>query len=435
MNRIAYSERICQALKKVLYVGNGTMDHPLDSFIRLGARYMLQTALEQEVQEFLGRAHYKRGARQNFGYRNGYKPRNLKSADGILQVAIPQIRDTNEDFRSKLVKKLKNGSDVLNKLVTEMYIRGLSCADVENSFLDVFGRKIISKSGVSKITKHLYEEFDSWKKRDLSKYNIVYLFLDGIYLAMRQGTSEKECVLCAYGITSDGKKILLHLSLGEKESYSAWLGFLHEMVERGLNAPLLIINDGNSGLRKAIREVFPKSLRQRCQVHKMRNILSKLPENAIAKMKTLVHQVFYAKGYKEGIHKGRRLIERFKNLYPSAMECLEKDLEETLTHLKFPEKHHKFIRTTNLLERTFEEGRRRTKVIPRFKTEKSCLKLVFAVLIRVSQNWKGLRMTPNITEKLDKIHRELFGCDIVTPKVQQPECIQQMQPAVATAVC
>jgi len=427
MNRIAYSERLCQALREKLFDGKDTAAHPLDSFIRLGARYMMQVALEQEVQEFLGRAHYKRGHRRNFGYRNGYKPRNLKSANGILQVAIPQVRDTDEDYRSKLVKKLKNGSDDLNKLVTEIYARGLSTDDIEETFLDIFGRKIISKSGVSKITEHLAEEFNSWKKRDLSVHNINYLFLDGKYLAMRQGTDEKEGVLCAYGITSDGKKIFLHLDLGEKESHSAWLGFLHDMTERGLNAPLLIIHDGNPGLRKAIREVFPKSLRQRCQVHKMRNILSKLPKNAIAEIKKLVQQVFYAESYEEGIRKGRRLIERFRNLYPSAMECLEKDLEETLTHLKFPKEHHRFIRTTNLLERTFGEVERRVKVIPRFPTEKSCLKLVFAVLLRASQNWNGIKMLPEVRTELDKIRRAIFGSDTIIPEIQQP--------TIAVAVC
>jgi transposase-like protein len=411
-----------------LFDGKDTAEHPLDSFIRLGARYMMQAALEQEVQEFLGRAHYKRGHRLNDGYRNGYKPRNLKSANGILQVALPQVRDTDGDYHSKLAKKFKNGSDALHKLVTEMYVRGLSTDDVEKTFLDIFGRKIISKSGVSKITEHLVEEFDTWRKRDLSRHKIIYLFLDGKYLAMRQGTDEKEGILCAYGITSDGKKIFLHLDLGEKESHSAWLGFLHDMTERGLNAPLLIIHDGNPGLCKAIREVFPKSLRQRCQVHKMRNILSKLPKNAVAEMKKLVQQVFYAESYEEGIHKGRRLIERFRNLYPSAMECLEKDLEETLTHLKFPKEHHRFIRTTNLLERTFGEVERRVKVIPRFPTEKSCLKLVFAVLIRASQTWNGIRMLPDVISELAQIRREIFAEDTAADG-------EVRQPAQVTAVC
>ncbi|MDI6788934.1 MAG: IS256 family transposase [Planctomycetota bacterium] len=421
MNRIAKSEQFCQALEEVLFSGKSSMEHPLDSFIRLGARYMLQVALEQEVLEFLGRGHYQRGHRINDGYRNGYKPRNLKSANGILQVAIPQVRDTDEDFRSKLVKKLKKGSDVLNKLVTEMYVRGLSCADVENSFLDIFGRKIISRSGVSKITEHLTGEFDSWRKRDLSKQKIIYLFLDGSYLAMRQGTTQKEGVLCAYGITADGRKVLLHLGVGQKESTDAWTSFLHDMIERGLSAPLLIIHDGNPGLCKSIQEVFPKSYKQRCQVHKMRNILSKLPDYAIAEIKPMIWEVFRAENYEDGMTKGKKLIAKYRNQYPSAMECLEKDLAETLTALKFPQQHHRFIRTTNLLERTIEEEKRRTKIIPRFKTEKSCLKLVFAVLIRVSQNWNGLKMTPQVISELAQIRRTIGIEDTVSDgEVRQP---------------
>jgi len=153
------------------------------------------------------------------------------------------VRNTDEDFRSQLVKKLKNGSDALNKLVTEMYVRGLSCADVENSFEDIFGRKVISRSGVSKITEHLWDDFDTWRKRDLSGLKIVYLFLDGIYLAMRQGTDEKEGVLCAYAITSDGQKILLHLALGQRESCKLLRCFLLKRQRNVRN----VSRCGNSG--------------------------------------------------------------------------------------------------------------------------------------------------------------------------------------------
>lgn len=181
------------------------------------------------------------------------------------------------------------------------------------------------------------------------------------------------------------------------------------MRSRGLNAPLLIIHDGNPGLKKAIREVFPQSLKQRCQVHKMRNILSKLPKSVIAEVKPLIWQVFRAKSYELGLEKGRQLIERFKQRYPSAMECLEKNLQECLTHLKFPARHHRFIRTTNILERTIGENKRRTKVIPRFPTEKSCLKLVFAVMMRTSANWIGVRIFNSEREQLEKIREQLFG--------------------------
>lgn len=410
MKRIAKSEQFRQEVEDEIINGKAEQSsHPLDTFIILAARYMLQVALEREVLEFLGRSHYSRGDRLRTGYRNGYEPRNFKSANGILQVAIPQLRNTEEKFSSRLLKSLKKGSDVLERLVCEMYVRGLSTGDVQQTFEDIFGRKIISKSGVSKITQTLTADFDSWRTRDLSKHRVIYLFLDGEYFAMRQGTDEKEGVLCAYGITEEGKKIFLHIGLGERESYEAWLSFLHDMTSRGLAAPLLIIHDGNPGLRKAIREVFPKSLRQRCQVHKMRNILSKLPKNAIAQIKPLIWQVFRAKSYELGLEKGKQLIERFKGLYPSAMECLEKDLQECLTHLKFPARHHRFIRTTNLLERTIEENKRRTKVVGRFPTEKSCLKLVFAVMMRASANWIGVQILNSERDQLDKIRKQIFG--------------------------
>ena len=238
---------------------------------------------------------------------------------------------------------------------------------------------------------------------------MLYLFLDAVYLALRQGTREKEGVLCAYAILENGKKVLLHLALGSRESYDAWTCFLHDMTARGLEEPLLVVSDKHKGLRKAVREVFPHALKQPWLAHKMRNILSKLPKKAERDTKPLVHQVFYASSYEEGLRLGRGLIARFRDRYPSAMECLEGDMEECLTYLKFPEAHWKVIRTSNLLERTFGEGRRRTKVIPRFPTESSALRLLYATLITASQSWKGIRMTPDIWWELEVLRRETFG--------------------------
>jgi transposase-like protein len=251
--------------------------------------------------------------------------------------------------------------------------------------------------------------FDQWRKRDFPQLKVVYLFLDAIYLPLRQGVKEKEGVLCAYGILESGKKVLLHLALGSRESYDAWLAFLHDMVTRGLGEPLLVVSDKHKGLRKAAREVFPHAFIQPCLAHKMRNILCKLPRKVQEEMKHLVQQVFYAPSYKEGLRLGRELIARFGNRYSSAMECLGEDLEECLTYLKFPEAHWKAIRTTNLLERMFGEGRRRTKVIPRFPSENACLRLFFASLVTASQSWKGVKMTPDIWWELEVLRREAFG--------------------------
>lgn len=403
--RIPPSTQMMQALSEVFRGKGETAVHPLDELVRQGARYMLQVGLEEEVSEFLGRGHYSRGERRRGGWRNGYEPKELKTVAGPMMVFRPQLRAAEESFKSSLAEGLGNGSKDLQRLVSLMYIGGLSTRDVEGLFRDSYGEVMISKSTVSRMTTELNRDFEAWRNRDLSGLDVVYLFLDGVYLAVRQGTDEKEGVLCAYGVLRDGKKVLLHLALGSRESYEGWLGFLEDMVERGLGEPLLTVFDGNPGLKKAIREVFPNAHRQRCQVHKMRNILCKLPRGVLKEMKRLIQRVFLAPSYEVGLRLGRALINRFKGRYSAAMECLEKDLEECLTYLKFPREHWRSIRTTNLLERTFGEGRRRTKVIPRFPTETAGLKLVYATLVRASERWHGLKITPSVLRQLDAIGR------------------------------
>lgn len=406
--RIPPSKQMKQAIVELLNGRLETQTHPLDQFLKQASTYMLQSALEQEVTEFLGRAHYQRSSRRRPGWRNGYEPKRLRTPQGVLTLAHPQVRQADEPFSSKLDDTWGRRSPNLEALATRMWVRGLSNRDIEALFVETFGERLLSKSGVSKISEQLAVEFEGWRKRDLSDLKIAYLFLDAIYLPVRQGSTEQEGVLGAYGITEEGKKVLLHLGLGNRESYDAWLSFLHDVTARGLVEPLLVISDGNPGLIKAIRHVFPRALRQRCQVHRMRNILAKLPKAVIAQMKRLIQQVFLAPTYESGLARGRALIARFRGRYPAAMEALENDLEATLAYLKFPKEHHKSIRTTNLMERTFGEGRRRTKVIPRFPTETSALKLVFATLVTASKNWRGLAMTPRILRRLDAIRQELF---------------------------
>jgi len=408
VERIPVSRKLRQEVADLL-LGWDMEEHPVDAFVRLGARYMLQVALEQEVEEFLGRAHYQRRGKKRRGWRNGYEPGKVRTAEGMLDIAFPKMRETEVPFRSSLAPVVKQGSDALERLVTEMYVRGLSTRDVEGMFLEALGHGVLSKSGVSRIASQLQADFDRWRKRDLSELRLLYLFLDAIYLALRQGTDEKEGVLCAYGVLENGKKVLLHLSLGSRESYDAWIGFLRDMMDRGLSEPLLVVHDKNKALRRAVREAFPHAFKQPCLAHKMRNILCKLPRKAREEIKPLVHKVLYASSYEEGLRLGKELVARFKRIYTSAMECLEEDLEECLTYLKFPEAHHRAIRTTNLLERMFGEGRRRTKVIPRFPMESSALRLLYATLVTASRTWKGVRITPDIWLELDVLRRQAFG--------------------------
>ena len=396
MRKIPPSQRMEQAFFQSIFEGTNF----LSGMVQQGAQLMLQRALEEEVTAFLGRGYYKREQRLQKGYRNGYEPAAISSGEGKIRVELPQTRETEFPFRSVILELWQRRSENLEKLIPALYVKGLSQRDIERVLQENLGLGKVSRSVVSKLSKKIYSDFDQWRKRDLSSYKILYFFLDAHYLALRQGTDKKEGVLVAWGVTEEGKKVLLHIDRGERESYDCWKVFVEDMKTRGLNEPLLVISDGNSGLKKMIRECFPYSLIQRCQVHKMRNILSKLPKDLHAKMKKLIHSAFYAQTYPEGLKIAQDIIARFCDQFPSAMECLAQGLEETLCALKFPATHRRSIRSTNLLERLLGESKRRTKVIPRFPTEKSCLSLVFAVLIDASAHWIGLRMTPKIIEEL-----------------------------------
>ena len=275
--------------------------------------------------------------------------------------------------------------------------------------MELFSARGVSRSTVSKITERLHEDLEAFRKRNLSEENILYLFLDGTYLKYRVESDHKEPVLVAYGIREDGKKVLLHVGPGNRESYGNWKAFLHEMTRRGLKTPLLVVTDGNPGVLKAVEVVFPVALRQRCQKHKMNNVLGKAPKEASEILKKAIHQSFHAETYEDGLRIGKELIKKFRDRFPAAMACFEQDLEACLHCLRFPKEHHKRIRTTNLLERLFGENRRRVKVIPHFFDEKAGMKLVYATLIASSKKWRGVRMTPLISKRVDELWKEVFG--------------------------
>jgi putative transposase len=408
MKRVPPSVRLKEDVEDLLR-GSETpsSETPMAGFVRQLAQYILQVSIEAEATAFLGREHYRRGERARTGWRNGYEPKRVQSEAGVLELAVPQLRGTDERFHAKAAERLGARTPDLEALVRGMYVRGLSTQDVSALYGDTFGGSRLSKSTVSRVTQQLNQEFDTWRRRDLSDLPVVYLFLDGQYHAARQGTNEKEGVLSAYALLEDGRPVLLHLDLGPRESSDAWLSFLQDLTARGLKDPLLVVMDGAPGLVKAIKRVWPHACRQRCQVHKMRNILSKLPRMMQPKMKALVQQVFRAPSYAAALKRGRDLIARFKDRYTAAMECLERDLEECVTHLRFPVDHHQRIRTTNRLERLNGESRRRTKVIPRFPTERSCLTLLYASLRTASKHWRGIPMTASHVRQLQQLRATL----------------------------
>ncbi|MCA1838649.1 MAG: IS256 family transposase, partial [Actinobacteria bacterium] len=310
-------------------------------------------------------------------------------------------------YRSKLVEFLGGNSEALERLVVEMYARRLSTRDVEECFRDAkTGELMISRSAVSEITERLWEEYRQFCERDLSGIEVEYLFLDAVYESLRR-YGAKEGVLAAWCITTDGRKVLLHLAVGNKESEACWTEFLRDMVGRGLRIPTSVTSDGAPGLVNAIEGIFPKSLRVRCWYHKLGNIRAKLSEEGADEVLAHARAVRDAPTHDAGEAQAAAFIKRFGKLYPAAVKSFADDLEASLAHLKLPVKHRINVRTTNLLERSFLEERRRTKVIPRLMDEKSAMKLVFATLIRVSERWSRVSFSELERQRLKLLRREL----------------------------
>ena len=382
-------------------------DDFMSLLIRKGSQKLIQEIMEQEVADYLGRGYYERDGTARVGHRNGYEPKTLKTGEGKIVLDVPQLRHTVETYHSKLLSQISTLSPELQRLVVEMYTRGLSTRDIEDTLKDGDGKSLLSKSGVSQITATLNEEFERFQKRDLSNLDVVYLFLDAVYEALRFETTQNEAVMCAWAILSNGQKTLLHLDLGNKESYDGWQDFFRNMQQRGLRQPLLVIADGAPGLIKAIGDCFPKSRRQRCIVHKLRNIAGKLPQFAMSEVMPQIRAIFYAPNREVAEFTAKQIIEKYAADYPAAMRCLQDDLEACLNFLDFPYGHHKHIRTTNLIERAFGEEKRRTKTIPRFPTEKSGLKLLYGVLVRTSEKWRRVQMSDFDLAMLKKL-RQLY---------------------------
>lgn len=408
MRKIQPSERISKEISEILENGYKGNENLMDVFIKKSIKKMVQEILEQEVMDYLGRDYYERNSNSKSGYRNGYENKPLKTAEGKINIEVPQLRDTEQTYRSGLLSQMKTISPELERLAIEMYVRGLSTRDIEDALKDKDGRRLLSKDSVSEITESLSEEYERFISRDLSGYDVVYLFIDGVYESLRREAGFKEAILVAWGILSSGRKVLLHLALGNKESHESWREFFRNMIGRGLRMPLLIVSDGAPGLIKAIEECFPESKRQRCTVHKLRNIANKLPQNILEELMPKIRNVFNQTDKEIALMCAAKIIDEYAQKYPSAIKCFQEDLDSCLNFMLFPAGHHKHIRTTNLLERAFVEQKRRTKIIPRFLNEKSCIKLVYSTLIRVSEKWRRVKMSEYDLALLRNI-RHLYG--------------------------
>jgi transposase-like protein len=291
-----------------------------------------------------------------------------------------------------LLQAVARIADRVKTLALEMYVRGLSTRDVEQAFVTERGESVLSRSAMSRLAERLYDDYLTFSKRDLSQLDVVFLFVDGVYEAVRR-YSGGQTLLCAWAICADGTKRFLHLAAVQSESQEAWEAFFQDMLGRGLRQPLLVVSDGGKGLIAAIIKAFPDADRQRCIAHKLRNINNKLPRTVAKSILAEFKAVYYAADRAAADVLAEGLITRYAAVYPGAVQCFSEDLDSCLTHLKYPLGHRQYIRTTNMLERTFEEEKRRTKVMPQHQHERGAVGLVFGVLIRASQRWLRVSMT------------------------------------------
>ena len=399
----------------------------LEQVARLGARLIIQTAVEAEVEEFLGRARYQRVAQvqdARVGSRNGFCPTTIKTTTGPVTVARPKLRGTTEKFASRLFGAGVTRTNALESLVIAGYVRGLSDRDVEATLADALGAEAaLSKSTVSRVCAAIKTEFARWAERPLTDLALDYLFLDGSFFKMHDG-ARAEPVLAAWGITTAGAPVLVALAPAGGESTDAWADFLNELKGRGLRPPLLNISDAAPGLLSALEQVFPQSLRQKCLIHRARNVLAKVPTEAQTEVKNAYWKLFDVDDVLDG-KDGPQLVPgpdlvafvqarievfatTYASRYPAAVTCLLTDREQLTSYLRFPREHHRRIRHSNFIERTFGETRRRVKVIGRLPGELSCLSLVWAVLDRASRGWRGFTMTSDGTRQLQDLRRALL---------------------------
>jgi len=377
----------------------------LEDVVRSAAQRMIQGALEAEVTEFLQRMPGEKSeAAEGFrGYRNGHhKERRITTAVGALTVRQPRVSDVPESagaYRSQLIRPYRRRSEALDILFPKLFIEGLATRDFEPALRALVGEDApLSPSSVSRLNKQFREEYIRWKTRRLDDLEIIYLWADGVYL--KAGISdEKLCALVVMGADRTGKKHLLAIAEGYRESKQSWLEVLRDLKARGMNEPAIAIADGGLGFWAALPEVWHQTKEQLCWLHKTRNILDKLPKKEHKDAAERIRAVYLAEDKGHAAKLAQRLINDWKQVgYLKAAECLEWALERLLTFHAFPIEHARHLRTTNPIESPFASVKLRTNAARRFRTPHSALHLLFKLLERSEKGWQRLSFPEKLKE-------------------------------------
>ena len=369
----------------------------LEQLAREGARKMLQQALELEIEEYI-KAHTQDtdSSGKRTVVRNGYHPRrSIVSGMGPIPIQQPRVDDRKKHkrFTSAILPRYLRRMPSIDNLIPYLYLKGISTNDFSQALSAILGDGVkgLSAANIVRLKKCWEAEYENWTKGDLSHKHYVYIWVDGIYFQVRLD-DERSCILLIIGADADGKKELIAISDGYRESKIAWREILLDLQARGLEEmPKLAVGDGALGFWAAAAEVFPLTRRQRCWVHKTANILDKLPKSIQSKAKSMIHEMYMAETKKEALQAYDHFIASYRDKYPKAIECLSKDQEDLFTFYDFPAEHWIHIRTTNPLESTFATVRLRTKRTKGCGSRKATLCMVFKLAQEAQKGWRRLR--------------------------------------------
>jgi len=369
----------------------------LTEVLREGARTLLAQAIEAEVAEFLER-HRDKQTEAGLAriVRNGHLPeRTIQTGIGDIAVKAPRVRDRAGEicFDSAILPRYLRRTKTIEELLPWLYLKGISTGEFSEALASLLGRDApgLSASTISRLKTVWQEEHAHWERRSLADKRYVYLWVDGVHFGVRLEEAN-QCILMVIGATAEGKKEVLALADGFRESEQSWKEVLLDLKARGLTIdPKLAIGDGALGFWKALPQVYGETREQRCWVHKTSNVLNKLPKHLQAKAKSDLHQIWMAPTRDEAYTAFDSFIQIYEPKYPKAAECLAKDKAALLAFYDFPAQHWIHIRTSNPIESTFATVRLRTSKTRGCGSRAGILSMVFKLAKTAERRWRVLR--------------------------------------------
>ena len=366
----------------------------LDELVQRGARRMLEAALAAEVEAYI---QQHQGERDEAGLaqvvRNGNsRERTIRTGAGVLKIAAPRVNDKREGqkFTSAILPPYMRRTPRLEEAIPVLYLRGLSTGDFKEALATLLGEEVVTGFSPTTITRLLsvwQEEQQSWQKRSLAHKQYVYIWADGVHFNVRLEDDRLAC-LVIIGVRPDGVKEVIAIDDGYRESTESWLTLLRDLKARGMNAPKLAMADGALGFWAALRQVFPEAEGQRCWVHKIANVLDKLPQRLQPKAKEQLHEIMRAPDRQSAREEMERFTRTFAEKYPKAVATLIKDQEQMFTFFNYPAAHWIHLRTTNAIESTFSTVKARTRVTKGAGSRKAGLAMAFKLLMMAEKRWR-----------------------------------------------